>query len=283
MSDYAKIDDVFSIPEEEHGLDRPAADEIFTRTIEIFATPVPINTNSNGDQDAVHDGSEEPIDHSQWDIENVLGDFTEQLKQAEGEGSAAEQTSSPGTDPHYFPNGIPNPEPMRNDTHKDEAGDHPEDFSDIQTMLAQAEQPDPALARHNGAAIETTERTIYLRLVSEKAAIQYSFLQNPEYRGRNGALMHRLDAALSLLEEIISSGTTLQQATRDFADLDQEILQRIHSQVSRQRANAEQTQQPLDNQTRATAQLPPLKICIGEELRLKLLKASVLADINSFV
>ena len=143
MSDYAKIDDVFSIPEEEHGLDRPAADEIFTRTIEIFATPVPINTNSNGDQDAVHDGSEEPIDHSQWGIENVLGDFTEQLKQAEGEGTAAEQTSSPGTDPHYFPNGIPNPEPMRNDTHKDEAGDHPEDFSDIQTMLAQAEQTDP--------------------------------------------------------------------------------------------------------------------------------------------
>jgi hypothetical protein len=276
MSDHAKIDDVFSIPDEHDGLDEPPTNEIFTRTIDIVVTPVVTKANGHSHEHGISDVPENQVEQTNWGIENVLEDFTDQAEEKPEVATAHEQTL-PQSPPHYFPNGATGShceEPDRTQTG--------EDLTDIRAALAEAKQTDPLLGQ-TGDEIQTIERTTYLRLASEKAAIQYSFLQNPEHRTRNLALVHRLDAALSLLEEIIASGTTLQQATRELAELDQEVLERIHSQVSRQRSIAEQTQQPLDNQTRATAQLGPLTICIGEDLRLRLLKASVLNDINCFV
>jgi hypothetical protein len=255
MSDHAKIDDVFSIPEKDDTMEDPPAGEFFTRTIDVVATPVV--DKANGSRQRRDDPAETPIEHAPWGIGQ---DFHEEVTNRQtAHQSPDNQRISEPTQPDQPPQDYP-----------------VVDLTDIRALLA---DPIPS----NEHAVQTTERSAYLKLVSEKAAIEFSLLQNPEYRTRNLGLIQRLNAAISLLEEIISSGITLDHATAEIVDLDQQILERIYSQVSRQRATAEQTHEPLDNQTRSTQNLSPLTLCIGEDLRLKLLRASVLRDINSFV
>ena len=271
MSDHAKIDDVFSIPESDDSLDDPPAAEIFTRTIDIVLTPVVDKTNGNGRTERYHP-PEDLIHTAPWGISDQVQAFHETTETTHPPDQTSQELN------HQIPEANPAPNP---DRQPDQRPSHAQeesvvDLTDIRALLADPVQP-------NQPKVHTTERTAYLKLVSEKAAIEFSLLQNPEYRARNLGLIQRLNAAISLLEEIIASGITLNQATTEIIDLDQQILERIHSQVSRQRATAEQTQEPLDNQSRTAHNLAPLTLCLGEDLRLKLLRASVLHDINSFV
>ena len=149
------------------------------------------------------------------------------------------------------------------------------------SQISQSRELLPKYKALNGT--ETIEETVYLRLIEEKARIEFSSLQNPEYRKTNLPLLHRLNNALHLLQEIVSSGTTLKEAQADNTQLDQEILARIHSQVTQQRFAAQQAQEPLDNETRANKNLAPLTLYIAEDLRLKLLKASILSDLQQLI
>jgi hypothetical protein len=153
--------------------------------------------------------------------------------------------------------------------------------SGADAFISQSRELLPKYEAVNGT--ETIEKSVYLRLVEEKARIEFSSLQNPEYRKTNLPLLHRLNDALHLLQEIVSSGKTLKEAQAANTQLDQEILARIHSQVAQQRFAAQQAQEPLDNETRANKNLAPLTLCIGEDLRLKLLKASILSDLQQLI
>ena len=301
MSDHAKIDDVFSIQETDDAMDASERNDIFPRSIDILTVPVtpsgPLNQTTNGASTLGQDGKNQPNnlhEDQSWGI-------PPQALENPHHQSDKEQTAQPQEqhqeDQRSRQAGLKldlqllhSQNPLKAPTNGFRATQDPNDDNvdsadtrDLRTILNEAASSGLLSQDQATNQNQSIERTVYFRLVSEKAKIESSNLQTPEYRQRNLALLHRIDAALSLLQEIISSGKTINEAQTETAQLDQQISERIHSQVSRQRSNAEQMQEPLDNQSRLNQNLPPLTLSIGEDVRLKLIRASILKDIEGFV
>jgi hypothetical protein len=262
MSDHNRIDDVFSIADGDGGPEDTIIDQIYPRTIPIHADAVPVTINrANDNNHLTHLNSTSPDTRNGPHAEDT---FPQTAKNhcAWGIGSAFENPTGENLEANQHFEG------ERTET----TPIHPTQQSGFHSPIGQQD-----------SSSETIERVAYLRLVAEKAKIEFCSLQNPDYHQTNISLLHRLDTALYLLQEIVSSGHTLQEAQAQNEQLDQEVLTRIHSQIAAQRSTAEERQEPLDNETRAKANLPLFNLSIGEDLRLRLLKASILTDIQELI
>ena len=140
-----------------------------------------------------------------------------------------------------------------------------------QTLFPQAQ--DPLFAEAGSAIDDPPEKKAYFQLVQQKTTIALTGFQNPAHRTANLALLQRVNTAIQFLEELLSSGKTIAEAQQETAQLNEEILRRVHAQINNQRSRTEEKQEPFDNQQRNNQNLHPLSISLGEDLRLKLLKA----------
>lgn len=292
MSDHNRIDDVFSIADGDGGPEDTNIDQIYPRNIPIHAEAVPVTIKAaNNNNHLPHLNSTNPDtkngshaedtfpqtakNHSAWGIgsafENPAGENLQANQDFEGERTE--------TNPIH-----PDHDQQVPHTRKAPslANDQRQNHANQQHQPTQQSRFHSPIGQQDTSS-ETIERVAYLRLVAEKAKIEFCSLQNPDYHQTNISLLHRLDTALYLLQEIVSSGHTLQEAQAQNEQLNQEVLTRIHSQIAAQRSTAEERQEPLDNETRAKANLPLFTLSIGEDLRLRLLKASILTDIQELI